>query len=320
MLTVFGLGATILFSLWTLYLVFKRRYPGRITFFKELSIGLYDTIAKDLPELDLLYKKNPVAENHVLLKGAFLNTGSIDITSSIVEIPITIKLPNEYKWLAAKIVSGSDNIQAKVEFNEQSLIIKSGLFRSKEYIRFQALAQVPLKDDNSGEISHIAIGERLEEALQFDHRIASTRKIDKQDIESRSRIAKLLTWRLTFLGIAAISLIALAVTYYIGVRSGEFVYSFIPEKGKILQVKIQPLADGSIKVKGIDRKYSEILQPEEFFSKCKGKPSIVKKKVARSIIVCLIIGYIGLPLSLSFIYHLIYRRNKKLRKVLALEP
>ena len=92
-LTVLGLSATILFGLCALYLASKRRYPGRITFFKELSIGLYDTIAKNLPGIDLLYKNTPVAQNHVLVKGALLNTGSMDITLSIVEIPITIKLP-----------------------------------------------------------------------------------------------------------------------------------------------------------------------------------------------------------------------------------
>ena len=42
MLTIFGLAATLILGGGSIYLVVKRRYPGRITFIREASIGLFD--------------------------------------------------------------------------------------------------------------------------------------------------------------------------------------------------------------------------------------------------------------------------------------
>jgi hypothetical protein len=160
-----------------------RRYPGQIIFFTEQIIDLFNAIVKDLPELVVLYKKDPVSPNLVLIKGALLNTGKIDISPTMIEMPITMTLPSGYRWLTAKIISSSPNVKADLyQEDKQNIIIKSGLLRCNENIRLQALVEVsPLSSTEKG-TKHESMSSRLEEAIRFSHRIANTRKIEKKEI------------------------------------------------------------------------------------------------------------------------------------------
>jgi len=51
-------------------------------------------------------------------------------------------------------------------------------------------------------------------------------------------------------------------------------YSLLTKEGKVMQVRITPVSDRMIKVRGIDKKYTEILTIDEFFIAVEGKPSI----------------------------------------------
>ena len=62
-LAIIGTLATIVLGGWGIYLAVKRRYPGRITFIIEDSIGLFDSIVRNLPELAVLYKGESVRQN-----------------------------------------------------------------------------------------------------------------------------------------------------------------------------------------------------------------------------------------------------------------
>src|SRR5205085_6381415 len=128
-LAIAGTVATIVLGTWSIYLALKRRYPGRITLLKETSIGLFDSIVRNLPELAILYKGEPVSQSLVLLKGIFHNTGSIDITESMVEEKLTIHLPEGFKWLTGKVVSTSADVKANLTLlSPHSLIFDLGLF------------------------------------------------------------------------------------------------------------------------------------------------------------------------------------------------
>ena len=109
--TVLGLLATISFGAWSLfYAIVGRRYPGRISFVQEDCIGLFDSIVRNFPEIVISYQNNPVGENLVLLKGAFLNTGTKDITKEMVAGELTLVLPKGYNWLTARIVAATPDV------------------------------------------------------------------------------------------------------------------------------------------------------------------------------------------------------------------
>jgi hypothetical protein len=145
-LTIFGIIATAVFFALGTYLTVKRRYTAQITFIKEDSLGLFDSIVKNLPELAVLYRDNPVSQGLVLLKGFLLNTGAKDITEPMVEEPLSIKLPEGFQWLTGRVVSASSKVQAKVNVKPSELTLQTGLFRCNEHIRFEALAEVPIEE------------------------------------------------------------------------------------------------------------------------------------------------------------------------------
>ena len=55
-LAVLGIVATIIFGVWGIIIVIRRRYPGQLTYVKESYIGLFDSIVKNVPELAVLYQ------------------------------------------------------------------------------------------------------------------------------------------------------------------------------------------------------------------------------------------------------------------------
>jgi hypothetical protein len=117
--TVFGVLATILFGGWSLYYaIVGRRYPGRISFIQEDCIGLFDSIVRNFPEIVISYKNTPVGKDLVLLKGAFLNTGTKDVTKEMVAVPLTVALPAAHHWLTARVVAASMDVISSITHHD----------------------------------------------------------------------------------------------------------------------------------------------------------------------------------------------------------
>lgn len=94
-LGIVSILATVVFGIWGLYVVVRRKYPGGLTLVVDDCIGLFDTIVKNFPDLAVLYHEQPVSHGLVLFKGTFLNSGTKDITPEMVETPITLALPKD---------------------------------------------------------------------------------------------------------------------------------------------------------------------------------------------------------------------------------
>ena len=163
-LAILGVLATVTLGALSIYLFVKRAYPG-----VEGCLGLFESIVKHFPELAVSYKNSPVGGGIVLLKGAFLNTGRKDITKEMVEGRLRLELPDKFKWLQAKVVSSSPSVQAQIEQEPQTLTFDMGLFRCREFVRFECLAEVPMADDGTA---------CLLKKLEVTHRIADTQKVN----------------------------------------------------------------------------------------------------------------------------------------------
>src|SRR5208283_925503 len=111
-LGILGVSVSLLFGAWGVSLALSRRYPGEITFVREQTIALFDSIVRNLPELAVLYKKAPVSPNVVLIRGALVNTGRKDISSSMIDKPITLALPSGSHFLSASVISASSDVKA----------------------------------------------------------------------------------------------------------------------------------------------------------------------------------------------------------------
>ena len=120
-LTIIGIVITAVLGIWGIYAVVRSRYPGQITLVRENTIALFDAIVKHFPEISITYKNSAVSEGLVLLKAALLNTGSKDIAPEMVDKKVSLTLPDNFKWLNAKVTSSSPDSHGFIKVNPNTL-------------------------------------------------------------------------------------------------------------------------------------------------------------------------------------------------------
>jgi len=309
-LAIVGTIATIGLGSWSIYIALKRRYPGCITFFEEEYIGLFDSIVSDVSDLSVLYKGSPVKQNLVLLKGILVNTGSKDITHEMIEDELSIDLPEGYRWLTGEIVSKSDKVRAEINLkNESSLLFNIGLFRCNEFIRFEALAEVPLVSD-SQEIA----GLKLQSAISFSHRIADTQSIDHQSLHSVGMMPIPL-----LLFVLLLSLGCIGYGGYIFISPPEepakLIYSLKTDSNKVIDVEVEPQSNGTLKLKGFDTNYTESLTVSEFYFNRRWEPKIMVSRVGKFLSPLLAIMFMLMGIFLFISYIVGYRRWKRMKEL-----
>lgn len=312
-LTILGIVVTVILGAWGVHLAIAQRYPGRITFVKEACIGIFDSIVRNLPELSVSYKDRPVSENLVLLKGFLLNTGSKDVTESMAEKGLSLNLPEDFRWLTARVVSASPNVRGSTRCSERSIFFEMGLFRCNEHIRFEALAEVPAETDR-GEST---LGGILEQALTFDHRIADTRKVDKQELLTESQRRR---WRnqSVLMGSALVGLVAaLVVGVWLDRSRAEIQYSLVRGDSTVIDVTGWPRLNGTIELRGVQDGFREVLPIRSFYYDRKWVPKVVPRPIDKPpVLVMVFVGIAPIGYLLLSITEL--RRTKQLTKLLAL--
>ena len=308
--TVIGVIITLIASGLGIHLMLKRRYTGQITFVREASLGLFDSIVKNLPELSVLYKEKPVGQGLVLLKGAILNNGSRDITEAMIEEKLSFNLPEGFKWLTAKVVSASPKVHGRVFVSTNKITFETGLFRCNEHIRFEALAEVPIEEDDTDDVEN-----KLEKGLEITHRIADTKKVDTRELPNLSRSAKQLRRGLTALIFAVACAVVIIGWYHFLGWPAKTNFIITTEHNKTIEVRIVSKLDGTIKVRGVDEKYEEIVSINDFFQKEGLRPKVVAEKQTAGII---ILGYIALLLFIVLWIYIEQKRARKLHKLLSI--
>src|SRR5690606_41800255 len=127
LLTIIGLVATFVFGFLSINLFKKKRYPGRITFLKQSSISLFNSIVKNFNEIAILFENKPIKDNLIYIKGYFINDGEIDIEGEKIERPINISIPENYNWINCKITGTSPDLRS-----EERRVGKESTYRSYE--------------------------------------------------------------------------------------------------------------------------------------------------------------------------------------------
>ncbi len=319
-LAVVGIFISLIFGAWGVSLMLRRRYPGEITFVREQTIALFDAIAKNLPELAVLYREVPVSPNVVLIRGSFVNTGTKDISPSMIEAPVTLSLPAGSKWLSASVTATSPDVNASL--NVQSLnavVLTNGLLRCKEFIRFQALAEVGLPEATPGPSVAGSVEGRLERSLRFEHRIEDTRPVRSVELQVAKRLRESLRPSLFWAVMLLAMIVTLGIAYAVGGLPKTFVYQLQIGNNQVTRVMIHTRRDGSLRAKSLDGGFKATMAPDEFFSKCKGYPVMIDDKLA----LFMLLGY-TLFIALAFFLLLgsalrDHWANKRIRRLLALD-
>lgn len=184
LIAVVGIIATIIFGIWAIAITIRYNRSVRITYADDQAIALTDDITHNFPNLSITYREQAVSENLVLLKGYFINSGKKDISREMVEQQITISLPDEYEWVECKVVECSPSLKAvATKLDKTHISFDTGLWKSKEYMKFEALAKVPVIIADPEHLPHEFPTLRLRKSLMFIHRVADLAKIDKTRVQ-----------------------------------------------------------------------------------------------------------------------------------------
>ncbi len=185
-LAVAGIVATVLIGFWAIVMALRYHRSVQITYAHDHAIALIDDITQNFPELKVLFRDQPVSDNLVLLKGYFINTGRKDISSEMTEKPITLKLPTDFEWIECKVVecSPSMKVTATIAGNNE-ILLETGLWKVKEYIKIEALAKVPVVKADPDNLPKDYPTSRLLNVLKFPHRIADSKSILETGVPRR---------------------------------------------------------------------------------------------------------------------------------------
>jgi len=313
--SILSVFATILFGWLGIHLIRQRRYPGKIVFVKEASIGLFDAIVRNLPELSISYRGQAVSEhlNLVLLKGFLVNMGTKDIAPIMVGTPITFGLPEGYRWLAKKVVSHSPDVVADIVIEQdRELVFRMGLLRYKEpeHVRFEALAEVPMGEEGKD------VARRLEKGMTISHRIQDTGKITTERVTRGEikfwdrNILLVLVFSLAMIGGMSLALFELrdrAVLHFL----------LTTEKDGIVEIMITPRLDGTLTIEGVEQPYSETVSVVEFFSERQWEPKTANPRVPADVVFLGLGGFIFALGGLSvLLLYFPYRKKIRFRKLL----
>ena len=320
-LSVLGIGVSLLFGAWGVYLAVVRRYQGEITFVLEQTIGLFDSIVKNLPEIAVLYKAAPVSPNVVLVRGALLNTGTKDISPSMIERPITLGLPVGSNWLSATVIEASQDVKARVQLSDPNAItFDTGLFRRNEFIRFQALAQLGngVQTVEEAVLGHLE--DRLKRSIFFDHRIQDTNTIKTLELRAPRTFRRRLRRYLLFTITGTLLVVAMTLSAsFLGLWN-KLAYDVQLGNGEITRVTVVRLRADSISVRSLDGKYKSTMTIGRFFSLCRGNPLVVRdSKEAAWMIGSTLFFYVFVPCLLIGLQMKSYFREKKLGGLLGVD-
>jgi hypothetical protein len=306
--SIVGVSVSAIFGVVGIYLTVKSRYSGKITFVNEQTIELFDAIGNSLDKLAVTYNESEVNENLVLLNGAFINSGKFDITPDMVEQPITIKLPDGYKWLTGRVIDS--NIKASLaQDNENTISISTGLFRCGEYVRFHALAQLPETDEDDSN------SKRFKKALSFEHRIVNTKNIDETETQPKKVSQKALKRRgiPVFILLLIISGI-IGFAFYNG-SPKVMVYPYSISESITEQVKIKTTNNDLVIIVSMESEF-EIEEPfSEFIKKTLGNPTLSKPETNFMFYIMASIQLLLIGVMLATLVFEFYR-NRRLLKIL----
>jgi hypothetical protein len=313
--TIIGIVVTAAFGLWGLYVTIKSRYPGQITLVRESAIALFDTIVKNFPEISIIHKGKAVSEGLVLLRVAFLNTGSKDITREMVANELALNLPDGFKWLNAKVVGASPEAHGAIKRGKQSIQFDLGLFRCKEFVRIEALAEVPLpaKDVKARSSRPEEI---LSNALQVSHRIADTQRVVVTELNQSMRAKRRFKMSLILVLSMAALLVAHTLYSYFTGWPADFRYDLQIEDGKSVVVKAFPKTNRKVIVKGIDNKdFKEVMPINDFITQSKVNPTLTFALETKGFLIAVTL-YIIIPLFLCLYYLWEQRKAQMIRSLL----
>lgn len=188
-LSLAGIVVSLVFGGWGVYLVLRRgTYPAKLSFVCDQSVSLMEDFVSKLPNLKIQYRDVPIDANLLLLSGYVVNNGSVDITESMTEHPLSCVFPDGCEVLEFQVRATALDLKVESEIiSENSVAFRLGLFRRDESFHFQALVSVEPKLKSESK--------KFFESIVWRHRIAGLGSVRSLMMPGRPKIKNIrMTW------------------------------------------------------------------------------------------------------------------------------
>ena len=145
MVTIIGVLATVLIPLIGVFL--RRQEHRQLDVVIDREVALVNQVFGNLKNFSIVIEGKPASDQVVWMTGWVINSGNYDISNSIVERPLRLKIPDNMQWLRGSIEHCSNDLQCSLKIHtSQELEFTWVLLRRGEYIRFDALLRCPLEE------------------------------------------------------------------------------------------------------------------------------------------------------------------------------
>lgn len=322
MLGIIGIFVTVVLGYMGIRYTLQHRNYTKLTYLQGGCFNLFNSIVENLDGIEVLYEKNPVNKDLIMLKGTFINTGSVDIDSQIIHEPITLKLPMNCEWLKYKVVAESSDEEHQISdknvscgiCDRRTIKFNWDLLKSNEFFKFDALIQIAT---NIEEPEKEKLVKDLVNSITINHRITNLGKVEKlnsEDFRKKTPFKK----SIVFFSImpVIISCFMIFSVFY----KPDYKILYNTTNHDISQITISTDRTGMLIVKGKDNKYKDKISAKELFTKYKIVSSETQyDKVSNYIlygmaISMFIVSLITLMLLVSL--HINYKKGSKYAKKL----
>ena len=144
----------------------KRHYAGQLRFSLLEANKVMRAQKKNFQDLSLRYHEFEIEEDLTYVKFVLYNDKSFDYSNEDKSDPVQIILPENHKWIDAKIVDCSKNTNPEVLLNNnhnQELDLVFKLLKNNEYIEIDGLIE-----SKEGENARI-----IQDDIEIKHRISN---------------------------------------------------------------------------------------------------------------------------------------------------
>ncbi|WP_343321561.1 hypothetical protein [Sphingobacterium multivorum] len=176
-LAIVGIALSGLLGYLGIKYTFRFRNKTEIIFLKNASISLFETIVKNIDDIEIKYLGRKVDENLVLFKGTFFNLGNVDIEKSIIHKPLELVLPENYNWVMCKIIDSSNGLEISCNLIDNKVVFQWDLLKDGEYFTFDCLVEQKFENDN---LQLHDIKKEIFNDFKVNHRITNLKDIKKE--------------------------------------------------------------------------------------------------------------------------------------------
>jgi len=304
---------TVAFGAWGVYLAVRTRYPGRISVVIQDNIPLFEQIVESVEGLAVSFRGKPVQPGVTLLKLAFVNEGTTDISPAMVEQRITLALPENYEWLAASVPSSSPDVTSAVNLQPQIATLELGLFRRGEFVRVDLIGQA---------VSALDTRDRLYELLTMSHRIQNLQTIRIRYFQPDPRVAKRLRWATIILAAGVVLTSFIMLDLFKLPMPGHLEYFAVTDGARSEWVEVLPRADGNVSIMPISGRGSSRTLPASVFytTRVRQARSVPTDRFELTFTITMVAVYVGIPALFAAVFLYQHFRDRKMQSLLAGKP